>query len=143
MTIRKSFFPFEYVCFLRKLHIKCLVNDHILIPISMFFYYFIYIVPCCCLFYVRSVHWLACFSKNGIIFMMHFRIPQVSYDLKWISFLVIQMNPLRYFPLNNTLKKKLKEKYGDEILFTNHADKSDVLSFQWKANKIINDAWYH
>ena len=47
------------------------------------------------------------------------------------------------FSSKQYLKKKLLEKYGDEILFTNHANKSDVVSFKWNADNIINDAWYN
>ena len=47
------------------------------------------------------------------------------------------------FSSKQYLKKKLKEKYADEILFTDHANKSDVVFFKWNANRIINDTWYN
>ena len=47
------------------------------------------------------------------------------------------------FSSKQYLKKILKEKYADEILFTDHANKSDVVFFKWNANRIINDTWYN
>ncbi|KMQ83773.1 hypothetical protein RF55_19127 [Lasius niger] len=45
-------------------------------------------------------------------------------------------------PTNNTLRKKLQEKYGDDIIFTIKQNREFILSFRDTGHKILTSNWY-
>lgn len=55
---------------------------------------------------------------------------------------LLQIMEVKYRPSAIVLKKKLKEKYGEDIIIADTKSKATVVCFRGTGNKILNEAWY-